>query len=575
MTAHSFKIILFLLCQSITVLLCVESGEALNSRLLSTLVVESTLLGILLFWLPKKLSSALRLVFSVVLYLLALTDLYCQEVFEATLSPHILAMILQTDSAEVADFFSAYAFTFLKLGLFHILLLIIVLHVMGVLMADWLTRRWNVKLSRQQRIIAVSIWAVFVIVCIPLAFSVKYDFHTLVSQPTMSDMEGVIFRTHGEAANTPLWRLLYALRGSQLARCDIERQKETAQHVVIDSCLFRSPTIVLVIGESYNRHHSQLYGYPLATTPRQVELRDSGQLYVFTDVVTTWNITSNAFTQMFSLYSYGTKGQWGDYPLFPHLFRRAGYQVLFLSNQYVQRSLSSGNETGGFFLNDHEVCDSLFDIRNYRKYPFDALFFNRCQREMAMASDTSLTILHLHGQHFEYAQRFPSDAKYFTKHDYQQRSLTNEQRQIVADYDNATRYNDEVIAQVLQCYADRSAIVIYLSDHGEECYDDLMVHGRLYQDLDKRQVRQEFEIPFWIWCSPRYQQEHPDVVQRIQNAVHRPFMTDHLPHILLWLAGISCPYYEEQHNLLSPSFDVNRPRMLEGTVDYDALMYEK
>ena len=48
-------------------------------------------------------------------------------------------------------------------------------------------------------------------------------------------------------------------------------------------------------------------------------------------------------------------------------------------------------------------------------------------------------------------------------------------------------------------------------------------------------------------------------------------MTDALPHTLLYLGGISAPYYHEEYDLLSPNYDEMRPRILKGTTDYDKL----
>ena len=573
------RTLLFFLCQMAVALLCATSSDdsyTISVGLLATLTVELSLLCALLLWLPVGWSNAVRIIVSVVLYALALTDLYCQTNFGTPISPNIIAFVLQTDIREIIDFLSAFGFTLFRWNSVHFVVLIIFFHIVVSIWLGYTTFATNLwtKLKPKKRIL-IAVWLLLVVVCLPSAFSVKQQYVELLSQPTMNDMEGMVFRGYNQAANTPWWRLVYAIQGNRIATRDIELQKSTARHVTVDSCSFRSPSIVLIIGESYNRHHSQLYGYPLETTPRQVERRDSGQLFVFKDVVSPWNITSNAFTQMFSLYGYGAPGQWGDYPLFPQLFRRAGYQVAFLSNQFVRRWSGSGNQTGGFFLNDREVCDSLFTVRNRRKRQYDEGFLRQCCREHEVLSDTSLVIYHLMGQHFEYANRYPSKFARFTARDYRHRSLTAEQRRIVATYDNATRYNDLIVDRILQQYSGRPTIVVYLSDHGEECYDDLPVHGRLYTPLERRQVHQEFEIPFWIWCSPSYQTTHPEVVERIRAATQRPFMTDHLPHMLLWLAGISCPYYEASHDLLSPSFDTRRPRMLEGTVDYDALMRGK
>ena len=48
-------------------------------------------------------------------------------------------------------------------------------------------------------------------------------------------------------------------------------------------------------------------------------------------------------------------------------------------------------------------------------------------------------------------------------------------------------------------------------------------------------------------------------------------MTDALPHLLLYLAGIKTKNYREENNLISPKYNENRPRILKGTTDYDKL----
>lgn len=66
---------------------------------------------------------------------------------------------------------------------------------------------------------------------------------------------------------------------------------EAMESIAIDSCTFRSPETVLILGESYNKHHAALYGYPLPTTPRLSQEEAAGRLYPFTDVVSPANFT--------------------------------------------------------------------------------------------------------------------------------------------------------------------------------------------------------------------------------------------------------------------------------------------
>ena len=51
-------------------------------------------------------------------------------------------------------------------------------------------------------------------------------------------------------------------------------------------------------------------------------------------------------------------------------------------------------------------------------------------------------------------------------------------------------------------------------------------------------------------------------------------MTDALPHLLLYLAGIKTPTYKEEYNILSPKYNEMRPRILKNSADYDQLRDE-
>ena len=96
---------------------------------------------------------------------------------------------------------------------------------------------------------------------------------------------------------------------------------------------------------------------------------------------------------------------------------------------------------------------------------------------------------------------------------------------------------------IIRRFEDDNAILIYMPDHGEECFDELHRMGRLPVDNYIPEVlRQEYSIPFWIWCSKSYIDTHSDIFKQIAASRSKPFMTDDLPHLLLYLAGISCKY---------------------------------
>lgn len=75
---------------------------------------------------------------------------------------------------------------------------------------------------------------------------------------------------------------------------------------------------------------------------------------------------------------------------------------------------------------------------------------------------------------------------------------------MLSHYDNATLYNDSIVAQIVKRFQKQDAIVIYVPDHGEECYEENrgFICRNHSAEIDWPLAHYEFEIPFWIYCSP-------------------------------------------------------------------------
>lgn len=372
----------------------------------------------------------------------------------------------------------------------------------------------------------------------------------------------------------PIHRMMFSLYTNHLASQQITHLLKVSDQVEVDSCNFLTPQIVLIIGESYNRHRSQLYGYDKPTTPRQLQRMQDSTLIVFTDVIAPSNSTSYVFKFVFSMYAVGDDGDWSDSPCFPMIFRKAGYHVAFLTNQFLSKA-SEGvfDFSGGFFLNQHQLSEQMFDTRNTQLHRFDDGVLQDYDA-MEKHEDHQLTIFHLMGQHLSYQARFPhKSCRKFMPTDYSGKKLSEDSLQINADYDNATLYNDYIVDEIIQRFEQENAVVIYMPDHGEECFNDsLNFFGRMHPDvIDYRFAHEEFEIPFWIWASEKYKQRHPDVWQAVKRYRHRAYMTDLLPHMLLSLGGIHTKHYRKEYDVLHRDYNEKRPRLLRNSVDYNLL----
>lgn len=432
--------------------------------------------------------------------------------------------------------------------------------------------RDQIPLRKKYKVLLSSILGI----CLICEIIPNYKFLQLFLQhKDIQKVEGLIFRRYHEEVPTPLHRFAFSCYSLNQSSRFFENIKRSTLSAQIDSCSYVSPHIVLIIGESYNKYHSTLYGYKLETTPLQKMHQDEGNLQVFNNVVTPWNITSNVFLDIFSMWEYGIEKSIEDIPLFPILFQRAGYSVNFFSNQFLLQGLGKGatNQLGHFFLADREFSDSLFTFRNRHACNFDMELvdqvaeFNNQQGSCHYVLD----IIHLRGQHFDYSMRYPQSKTKFYIDDYAYRNNKIEEKEILAQYDNATYYNDMVLDSILQIYSNKESIVIFIADHGEEVYDDLPIHGRLFKEPIAKQAQYEYEVPMWIWYSDSYQQKHPDITNNIKRSVNKQFMIDGLPQILLSLAGISCCWTVETRNLLSRKYK-NRQRIIGGNKDYDELI---
>lgn len=546
------------------------------------LFADVYMLCTLLALIPRSVRRWVRAGVALLLYVVALADVFCYVRFESTLTPTMLMLCMETSIREAREFVHAYGGADLLTSLPGGVLLIATAHALCAL-AAWGLSLMRQSLPRLTKPVAATANALLgaatltlLAVSIHACWPNKQALIRLMAQPDLGAVEHEL-TTRGHATlYLPIHRLTFALRANQLAF----RQTDALIHQLgtarVDSCDFRSPQIVLIIGESYNRHRSQLYGYPLPTTPRQLERAQDSSLVVFTDVVAPWNLTSYVFKHMLSLHAIGDSGQWSSQPLVPEVFRRAGYHVTLLTNQYVQRAAEKvWDFTGGFFLNMPQISDALFDRRNSSSHRYDdGLLADYDAMDRTDHQEHALTIFHLMGQHVDYQSRFPlTTRRRFTPADYPRPDLTPVQRQLTADYDNAVRYNDSIVDQILRRFEQQNAIVIYVPDHGEECFNDsLRLFGRQHSAvIDRRLAREEFEIPFWIWASPLYRETHPYGWQAIRRYRHRPFMTDRLPHTLLFLGGIHTPLYRKELDVLSTDYDAHRPRLLKAVTDYDRL----
>ena len=537
---------------------------------------------LLLTLLPRKLRLFVKALLYIFLYGVAVVDVYCYERFESTLTPTMLMLVGETTAQEAQEFLSGYLSWDVVTSSVGWILLLALVHLLWTCLRGAFCRgRKRLILPEFQPALITGLKAVaggVIAWCLYDAYTLTKDnkvaMGRLFSYDTIGQVEHELTKKDQANLYIPPYRLVFSIYANRLASRQIVQLKAASTKVQIDSCSFRVPEIVLVIGESYNKHHSQLYGYNKPTTPLQLQMAADSSLVAFSDVVASWNLTSFVFKHMMSLWTVGDRGEWCDEPLFPEVFRKAGYQVTFLTNQFQPKAKEAVYDfSGGFFLNDPEFSKRQFDVRNAQTYRFDESLLKAFDGLKNKPEKGRLTILHLMGSHVDYRARYPQSRQYFKPAMYNRPELSDKQRRILSEYDNSLRYNDSIVWAVTQRFIDKDAVVIYVPDHAEEIFDGKpYMYGRMHgANIDYRLARNEMEIPFWIWGSPLYIERHPYGWKAIRAAKDLPMMTDALPHLLLYLAGIATPLYRPELNIITPEYNTRRPRILKGQTDYNTL----
>ena len=420
--------------------------------------------------LPAKWGRRVRRVLYVAAFVLAGFEVFLTERLGMLYTPTALQLLSETNPKETSEFFMAYFHgpaLWRTLALFGALALLV--RVLGRKGLRWAVR---LKLHWLLPLLNVAVVVLLVAGTIDTAEQRRRQWNFFT--------EGSSMRTEKakwETFYSPAWRLAWSWHMLHVADDELEVLRQNMRRMSVDSCSARCPNIVLVIGESYNKYHSQLYGYRPKTTPHQLRMQREGSLVAYPYVVSCWNMTSNVFKNALSTHSLDQKGSWADGVLFPALFRKAGYRVAFLTNQFkADRGQKGFDFNGSFFLNDPELDTLCFDHRNTRLYRYDRDFIREYERYRP--AGRNLIIFHLYGQHEKYSYRLGKDDVYFTADSVRRRRLKKAQKQVVADYDNATRYNDDVIRRICDYFKDDDAILLYLADHGEEVLDFSNMEGR-------------------------------------------------------------------------------------------------
>jgi heptose-I-phosphate ethanolaminephosphotransferase len=488
-----------------------------------------------------RLTRPLAAVIGLVLWAGSLVGLSYFGIYRQEFSQSVIFVMFESNTAEAGEYFSQYFSTWLCLGLL-------------------LYSAIAVLLWRRIRPVTLPLYSRLPVVAVLLTATLGYPFYKqMVSQQrNFADAREKVEQRM--AAAVP-WQLVVGYRQyrQQLDNMQALLQQNAALpplQNLKDSSGDAPRTLVLVLGESTTREHMHLYGYDRDTTPNLDALaaHDKG-LTVFRNVVSPRPYTIEVMQQILTFGDQQHPDRFLTDPSLINLMKQAGYKTFWITNQ---QTMTKRNTMLTTFSQQTDVPVYLNNQRNQNASQYDSVVLEPFDKALRDPADKKLIIVHLLGTHMDYRYRYPAQFDHFKDATGAPAALAPEQVRTYNFYDNAVRYNDFVVSDLIKRYSASTpnGFLLYLSDHGEDVYSSGN-HDRLGRN-EANPTRPMYTIPFLLWTSPSWQATHP---RDLQAMVNRPYSSAHLIHTLSDLAGLSYDRYEPAKSLVNDSFTAS-PRWI-------------
>lgn len=458
------------------------------------------------------------------LLILFVIETFCFFILSSRLNANIWLLILQTNANEAIGFFKTYVSNW-----YIILALLIFITIVSLLYKNLF------KFTKSIFFIKTKYLIILFLLSWPLFFLYSYRLPIPVGKSTVSEIYSSYIFLH-EVQN------------------DIESIHAMNEKIDIIDLKDSIATVVFIIGESHTKHHSSLYGYYLKTNPVLENEKLSGRLILFENAMSPTNVTYAAMRYMFTQKGCEKEASGASNVLMPVVFRKAGFDIVYLDNQYTREKCGIFDIKCGYFLNTHEVHNYCFNYRNSKTYQYDGDFIDH-EKNHLLKHPKSLNIIHIQGQHLGAVERYPQKFGKFTITDIKRDDLDDDERQLIAEYDNATLYNDFVMGKIVNEYIDQNAVIVYVSDHGESVFDNgIRSYGRAPGSRDIHRVKNELHVPMWIWVSDKFINSDKKRYEKILNSSSRPFCTADIPYLLYDLIGLDFNFNDKTKSLISDTF---------------------
>lgn len=288
-------------------------------------------------------------------------------------------------------------------------------------------------------------------------------------------------------------------------------------------------TVIMVIGESACRDYMQTFNedYPYQTTPWEMRMKMSSDFIFFPFAYSNFSNTVMALTQVLT-----SSNQYNDQPLgdaadILDVARKAGYHTYWISTQ---------ERNGIWDAGVTEIAEHA-DYTKWIKGKDDKIL----QELKSVPPDqNNFIVIHLSGSHYRYAEKVPDD--FAEKHTF---SAPKEE----ADYGTSLAFTDDNLKNIFD-YANTAMnlqVMTYFSDHGENLK---------YKHVSEPFYYDMVHIPFWIYLSPQYREQYPDIANTLHTHRDAVFTNDMIFETISGVLHAKSNFYDEKYDFSNQHYSI-------------------
>ncbi|MCP3889562.1 MAG: phosphoethanolamine transferase, partial [Desulfobulbaceae bacterium] len=311
---------------------------------------------------------------------------------------------------------------------------------------------------------------------------------------------------------------------------------------------------VLVIGESHNKNHMSLYGYPRPTTPALEKRANNDNLIVLQNVYSNHTNKTPALTQALTRANQYNSAGWIQSPSILELAKQSDIQTYWLTNQPI--SATWNNQVSLIAREADQVVEMNDNAGSYKQGDkYDEVLLDPLQKSIQTPGE-KLIVLHLMGNHDKYCMRYPENWEIFSQKLETQRfgqlsQTANTNINTINCYDNGIAYNDYILDSIFSLL-EKSAIsasVFYFADHSEDVFGG-KAHSQ--EDFDFTMT----EIPSLIWATEQWKQENLPLWDQLILNREEVFTSDLVFETALGLMGFDGKAHDLTKDLSNSNYRV-------------------